>query len=869
MLKKFFVILSIVILTFSMSSISLAKQFSDVKNTKYVKSVEMLTDLKIISGYEDDTFKPSKEIKRSEMAKLLIVALGKEAEVKTNIKESPFPDVPTTHWAIGYIKLASELDLIKGYPNGKFAPDDKVSYVESVALMLRALNYNKELDNLSWPDGYMNKAKEAKLLGSVTYKNSNDDATRGEISNMLWNTMNANTRVIVATNASGNVYGNGKVLLEKSFPSKYIGISDSIINDIDIEEKTITVKVNSKDKEFKYSDATETELKKMFGRTIEYAMYDQSAKAFLSFELDDTESVITGTVSKIKSGKIYIKDTGYTIPSDDKVKLVGISEIEDAEKVYMVMKNSTVKYMLVEGTEDLYIGIVSDSDVKIGKELAVEVTDVDGDDEEYVLQNQKAKISDDDIVIYALTSDDELVIKEIFDIDDSKKIESATSSSIKLKGEDKVTFAKSDDYVVVIVEDEYEITEGDLGDIYIKYDSAIVKKVNDTTFVIVFADGLEDIDEDSDDTETEVMTKSEAKAALKAAIKTAKAKSETTYTVVSWAKLENALDAAEDINLDTAKASKMQDAAEALERAIDNLKKATTADKTLRTKFSNLKDKIREAEALDKTDYTAESYAKVTTALTAAKKISLATTTLSKVETAISNLDSAIKLLVTNTTAENMQEAKTRLEKAKADAALIKKEDYTADSYADLEEALKGAEKIDYAKDGSAAINNVARNIEEALLALVSKADETKNNAIQELKDNIRTAKALTEATYTAESWQKLETELNALDAYNNVFTGLTLAQINTYNTKLESALDGLVKKIDVAEKENLIKDLKTRIDTAEGYTETTWGELGGTVSWTTLQTKLAAAKSAYNDRENKTLEQLQTVFDDLVDCWN
>lgn len=859
-MKKILVVLCILVLTMSVSGIVLAKEFSDVKGTKYEDSVEMLTGLKVISGYGDGTFKPNDQIKRSEMAKMLIVALGKADEVPSKINEKTFPDVPVDHWAAGYIQLASELDLIKGYPNGNFAPDDKVSYVEAVALMLRALNYNNEISDLTWPDGYMKKASDIKLLKSVTYDNPNDKAIRGEISNMLWNTMNAYTRTIVATNSTGNVYGNGKILLEKSFPSKYVSISDSVISDIDLVEKTITTKIDGKSKNFNYDDATETELKKMFGRTIEYALYDQENKEFFSIQLNDEEKVVSGKVSDVTKDEVIIGSKEYDIPDEDNIKFIGISDIVDAEKVYIVMKGTKVKYMLAEGTEKLYIGLVMEIDVDIDGEDGIAVEDEDGDEEEYVLDNAKAKIYKGDTIIYSLNSDDELVLKKAFDYDDGIEIESVTSTSIKLKGKSKVTFSKSDDYVVVLVNDDDSIEEIDLDEIFVNYDSAVIEEVNETTFVIVFADGLEEIEEDEDDDDV-TMTKSQAKTALNNAIKKAKAKKEASYTIASWDKLETALKAAEAINTSTATASKMQSAAKKLETAIDSLKKATTSDKNLRTKFDNLEALIKEAEDLDKNDYTSDSYAKVTTALTAAKKISIASTTVAKVETATTNLDSAIKLLVTNTTAENMTSAKDRLEKAKEDAAKIDKEEYTEETYKALEDALKAAKKIDYTKDGSTAINNAARNIEEALVALVSKEDDEKDKAIKKLKETIAKTENLVESKYTASTWTKLENVLDDVKQYNGIFTGLTTSQINTLESRLSSALAGLEEKM---KRDNMISQLEGVIELSEKQTEDAWI---GSSTWANFQTALSDAKTVYEARESKTYSQLEAAYDKLCEC--
>lgn len=1019
-MKKFLIVLSILILC--MTNIVFAKSFSDVKNTNYVESVEQLTELKVINGYDDNTFKPNKEIKRSEMAKMLIVALGKESSVKTTVTQKTFPDVPMNHWAVGYIELASELNLIKGYPNGNFAPDDKVSYVEAVTMMLRALNYNKEMENLSWPDGYMQKASEIKLTKNVTYNNANDDAIRGEISNMLWNTMNANVREIKSTSTTGVVeYKNGKKLIEKAFPNKYVYINDSVISDVDLEKETITVKVDGKDKKIAY-DTTETELKKLFGRTVVSGIYDETKKEFISFELNSSEKVVTGTVSDVIDDYIYIGSKGYKVPAEDKVKLVGLSKIEYAEKVFIIMNGTEVKAMLIEGEdEEVYIGVVTDDNVTVNKKAGIKVKTLDGDkkyvlddedakiydgdviiyslnsdnelvlkkaididdslaistlsssaiklngedkvtlsdlneyeivmieegkyieevalseadknydtaaviesngitfivifydglyevdpddteedddselyvgvvldnnvtvnkkagikietlngDKKYVLEDSDESIYDEDVVIYTLNSDNELVVKEIFDIDDSLEISSLSSSAIKLYGKSKVSLSSLDDYNIFMIEDFSKITEAKLDDADEDYDTAIIEEVNGTTFIVIFYDGLEEIDpeEEDDEEDTSTMTKSQAKSALKSAITKAKGKKETSYTIASWAKLETALADAEKINQNTATAAKMQTAAENLNAAVKNLKLATSSDKNLRNKYNELQELIADVEALDKNDYTTESYATLNTYVTNAKKIVLKSTTLSKVETAISNIDSAKKSLVTNTTAENMVEAKARLEEAIKDANALKKDDYTTESYADLEKALKAAEDIDYDKDGSAQINNVARNIEEAIVALVTKEEENKQKAIDALKANITKAKGLTEATYTTESWADLEDVLIDLEAYNNIYTGLTLNQINTLNSRLETAIEDLVRKIDVAAKENLIKDLDARIKTAKAYTEQTWAEVGSSVTWSGLQEKIAAAEAVYNDRANKTIEQLKSAYDALGACW-
>lgn len=1013
-MKKFFGILSVLILT--MTSMTFAKSFGDVKNTNYSTSVEMLTEIEVITGYEDNTFKPNNEIKRSEMAKLLVVAMGKQSLVKTKVTKQTFPDVPVTHWAAGYIELASELDLIKGYPNGNFAPDDTVSYVEAVTMMLRALNYGSELDNLSWPDGYMQKAANAKLTENVSYNDVNADAIRGEISNMLWNTMKAHTREIKSTTSTGTVnYGDGKTLIEKAFSDKYTYIEDVVVVDVDVKNATITLEIDNKEKTFNY-EATDTELKKLYGRTIEVAIYDLKNEEFILFELDSAEKVVTGSVSDVVDNYLYIGSKAYKIPSDDYIKLIGISKVKYAQKVYMVIKDSNVKSMLVEGTDDeVFIGVVIDNDVKVSKKAGIEVATLDGD-KKYVLEDSEEKIYNGDVIVFSINSDDELavmeaididdsleimsltstaislkggnkvtlsaldnysivmvengkmideiglkeaddeydtaaiieygdttfivifyngldeidtdssddddddydseiyvgvvtdnditvnskdgiklattdgtkkyalastskkiyegdviiytlnssnklVIEEIFDVSDSSKITTLTSTAIKVSGESKITLSSLDDYEIFMVKDESKISEAKLTDADKDYDTAVIEEVDDITFIIIFYDGI--YDEDDDDSSS--MTTSQAKSALNSAISSAKKKKEENYTIASWTKLETALSTAEGINQSTATASKMQTAAENLNTAVKNLKTATTSDKNLRTKYNELQSKIKTIEAIDKSDYTAESYATLTTQLTAAKKIVLSSTTLEKVETAITNLNSAKKSLVTNTTAENMQEAIARLEKAVAEgnAKKAKKDEYTEKTYDDLITALKLAEDVDYNVDGSREINSVARNIEEALDALVTKADAEKDEAITELKSVVAEAKKLetNKSKYTEKTWKKVQDILDDLEPYNNVYKNLETSKITKYASDLKNAIDALEEE---NKRELLIKNLEGAISLAEQAEKESWI---GTSTWEELQTALSNAENVYKDREDKTYDDLKTVYDKLVAC--
>lgn len=58
-----------------------------------------------------------------------------------------FTDVPENHWAVPYIERMSDLGIIKGYSNGKYGPNDKVSKYVAVLVTYRTLDSQGLIDD--------------------------------------------------------------------------------------------------------------------------------------------------------------------------------------------------------------------------------------------------------------------------------------------------------------------------------------------------------------------------------------------------------------------------------------------------------------------------------------------------------------------------------------------------------------------------------------------------------------------------------------------------------------------------------------------------------------------------------------------------
>jgi hypothetical protein len=73
----------------------------------------------VISGYDDNTFRPYNNVNRGQLCK--IVVLAREWEIY--VPPAPtFSDVPATHTFYAYIETAYGQSIISGYSDGTFHP---------------------------------------------------------------------------------------------------------------------------------------------------------------------------------------------------------------------------------------------------------------------------------------------------------------------------------------------------------------------------------------------------------------------------------------------------------------------------------------------------------------------------------------------------------------------------------------------------------------------------------------------------------------------------------------------------------------------------------------------------------------------------
>lgn len=159
----------------------------DVAGSPSEGAVRSLVSLKVLTGLPDGTFQPGKSITRAEFAAIMARALDLDLVAKSLTGPSGFSDVPTSHWASGYISFAAGRGLIKGVGEGKFAPKDPVTFVQVATMLIRLVGREGDI-KIPWPAGPFLTAEDLGILKGVRY-DANTPATRGDVAIMLANTI--------------------------------------------------------------------------------------------------------------------------------------------------------------------------------------------------------------------------------------------------------------------------------------------------------------------------------------------------------------------------------------------------------------------------------------------------------------------------------------------------------------------------------------------------------------------------------------------------------------------------------------------------------------------------------------------------------
>jgi len=118
-----------------MAAPSTTASFSDINDYWAQPFIQALAKNNIISGYPDGTFRPNEPVDRAEFAAMIQKAFDQN-QVR---QATAFTDVPPDYWAVSAIEEAFETGFMVGLPGNLFLPNVEISKTQALVALASGL----------------------------------------------------------------------------------------------------------------------------------------------------------------------------------------------------------------------------------------------------------------------------------------------------------------------------------------------------------------------------------------------------------------------------------------------------------------------------------------------------------------------------------------------------------------------------------------------------------------------------------------------------------------------------------------------------------------------------------------------------------
>jgi hypothetical protein len=160
--------------------------FKDAAEIDHWEQVCMLYDLGLISGYGNGTFDPDGYITRAEAAKIVAMILDANAG---RAGQSSFPDM-ADHWASAYVRYCTDQGLFSGFSDGNFHPNRNITARQLTKILLVAIGCNADnYVGSGWAEAVDRDAEDLGLYAGVRC-DLDDDVTRDDACMLIFNALN-------------------------------------------------------------------------------------------------------------------------------------------------------------------------------------------------------------------------------------------------------------------------------------------------------------------------------------------------------------------------------------------------------------------------------------------------------------------------------------------------------------------------------------------------------------------------------------------------------------------------------------------------------------------------------------------------------
>lgn len=136
----------------------------DIAGSVDEQAIQGLLDRGIVNGYGDGTYRPSATINRAELLTILMRARYGTSETPKDLRCFKDLDVQTPQWYAKTVCLAKQRGIVSGYDDDTFRPDQPVNLVEALKISFLTFGILPESDAGVWYVRYLNVARNRGLF---------------------------------------------------------------------------------------------------------------------------------------------------------------------------------------------------------------------------------------------------------------------------------------------------------------------------------------------------------------------------------------------------------------------------------------------------------------------------------------------------------------------------------------------------------------------------------------------------------------------------------------------------------------------------------------------------------------------------------
>lgn len=381
-MKKFALLMAVIMLAVAAFSVS---AFDDVTvEDACFDAVNTLTSLEVIKGKTETTFAPDDLVTREQMAALMS-RLYTTICFENGTNESPFTDLDDPYYNSA-IAWCYDAGVINGTTPSTFEPKGNIIYQDALTMACRLLGYT----DLTYPLGYITKARLIGLTEDLDGVAYDKELTRGEVAILLYNTLNADGATVIKENKVK--YYNGYPILEAvernfnialdvynfktetylivgtenfnldgynkagetSFELAYVDTDSDVVSttstEMEFEELQLSEDLNGDDyilgyAEILYKGDELDNAKTVILSTVFSSNYDVDADISVYYKKNASNKLVAQTDKITIDGKNYkVEEKVYTVDNNGEISAIAADSLDDVKVFFQTDSAAEGKY---------------------------------------------------------------------------------------------------------------------------------------------------------------------------------------------------------------------------------------------------------------------------------------------------------------------------------------------------------------------------------------------------------------------------------------------------------------------------------------------------------------------------------------------